>query len=85
MDCDESTISFDVKRLYSNTQLNETIEIAMRILYEQTSTPDLCRKTMKKLLVLAVMKNHFDGNVFWYVQKDGPAMSLYLEGIHSIL
>ena len=59
LDSDERIISLDVKSLYTNVPLNEAVEIALRRLYEQVNSPETSRKTMKKLLNLAVSKVHF--------------------------
>ena len=56
LDSDESIISLDVKSLYTNVPLKESVEIALRRLFEQFNPPETCRETMKKLLNLAVSK-----------------------------
>ena len=68
-DSDESIISLGVKSLYTNVPLKEAVEIDLRSLYEQVNPPETSRKTMKKLLNLAVSKVHFKCNGLWYVQK----------------
>ena len=67
LDSDESIISLDVKSLYNNVPLKEAVEIALRRLYQQVNPPETSRKTMKKLLNLAVSKEHFKCNGLWYV------------------
>ena len=62
--------------MYTNVPLKEAIEIALRRLHEQVNRPETSRKTMKKLLNLAVSKVHCNG--LWYVNKDGLAMGAYL-------
>ena len=81
LDSDENIISLDVKSLYTNVPLKEVVEIALRRLYEQVNPPKSSRKTMKKLLNLAVSKEHFKYNGMWYVQKDGLAMGASLQVI----
>ena len=78
LDSDESIISLDVKSLYTNVTLKEAVEIAPRRSYEQVNPPETSRKTMKKLLNLAVSKVHFKCNGLWHVQKDGLAMGASL-------
>ena len=85
LDSDESIISLDVKSLYTNVPLKEAVEIALRRLYEQVNPLKLSRKTMKKLLNLAVSKVHFKCNGLWYVQKDGLAMGASLAVFFSNL
>ena len=79
LDSDENIICLDVKSLYTNVPLKEAVEIALRRLYEQVNPPETSRKTMKKLLNLAVNKVHFKCNSLWYVQKDGLAIGAPLQ------
>ena len=67
-----------VKSLYTNFPLKEAVEIALRRIYEQVNPPETSRKTMKKLLNMAMSKVHFKCNGLWYVQKDGLAMDASL-------
>ncbi|XP_063727458.1 uncharacterized protein LOC134855008 [Symsagittifera roscoffensis] len=55
----ENLISLDVKSLYTKVPLKEAIDIALRKLYEQVEPPSIARKTMKRLLNMAVSQNHF--------------------------
>ena len=74
----ENLISLDVKSLYTNVQLKKTIDIALRKLYEQDEPPSIARKTMKRVLNMAVSQVHFKCNETWYVKKDGLAMEASL-------
>ena len=74
----ENLISLDVKSLYTNVALKEAIDIALRKLYEQDEPPSIARKTMKRLLNMAVSHVQFKCNETWYVQKDGLAMGACL-------
>ena len=74
LDSDESIISLDEKSLYTNVPLKEAVEVALGRLYEQVNPPKTSRKTMEKLLNLAVSKIHFSCNGLWYVKKDVLAM-----------
>ena len=78
LDSDESIISLGAKSLYTNIPLIDAVERALRRLFEQVNPPETSRKTMKKLLTLAVSKEHFKCNGLWYVQKDGLAMGASL-------
>ena len=78
LDSDEKIISLDKKSLYTNVPLNEAVEIAPRRLYEQINPPETYRKTMKKLLNLAVSEVHFKCSDLWYVQKVSLAMGASL-------
>ena len=70
----ENLISLDVKSLYTNVPLKEAADIALRKLYEQDEPPPIARKTMKRLLNMAVSQVHFKCSEILYVQKDGLAM-----------
>ena len=74
MDSEESIILLDVKSFYNKVSLKEAVEIPQRRLYEQINPLEQSCKTMKKLLILAVVKVHFKGNGLWYVQKDSLTM-----------
>ena len=74
----ESLLSLDVKSLYTNVPLKEAIDIALRKLYDQDEPPSIARKTMNRLLNMAVSQVHFKCNETWYVQKDGLAMGAFL-------
>ena len=78
VDSDDSIISIDVKSLYTYVPLKEAVEIALRRLYEQVNPPETSRKTMKKLLSLAVSKVHIKCDGLWNVQKDGLALGASL-------
>ena len=69
-----SLISLDVKSLYTNVPPKEAIDIALRKLCEQDEPHSIARKTMKRLLNIAVSQVHFKCNETCYVQKDGLAM-----------
>ena len=75
---DESIIFVVVKSLYTNVPLKEAVEIALRRLYEQVNPTETSRKTMKKLLNLALSNVNFKCSGLWYVQKDGLAMGASL-------
>ena len=78
-------ISVDEKSLYKIVPLKEAINIAVRKLYEQDEPPSNARKTMKRLLHLAVSQVHFKYNETWYIQKDGLAMWASLSVISANL
>ena len=69
LESDESIISLDIKSLSANFFPKETVEIAMRRLYEQTNPPELSCKTMKKLLNMAKSKVHFKCTRTKYVKE----------------
>jgi hypothetical protein len=81
-----SFASFDVKSLFTNIPLNETINIILNILFKDNEYLDcslfgntndihvLNRSQFKELLDLACLDNHFIFNGSMYKQIDGVAM-----------
>ena len=65
LDPDETIISLDVKHLYTNVPLKETIEIALQKLYSQEPPPEFQRGTMERLLKMAVSTLYFKCNDSW--------------------
>ena len=59
---DKQILSLDVKSLYTNVPVKETINIALRSLYARDAKPDIPRTTMKRLLKSAVINVHFKCN-----------------------
>ena len=72
---DHLLVSFDVKSLFTNVPLDQTIEIILNIVYKKNEiSTDMTKSEMKELLNLCTKSVHFtfDGNI--YVQNDGVAM-----------
>ena len=68
--------SFDIKSLFTNIPLNETIHIAANELYDIKNTPFLSfsKNQFLQLLKLAVTEIYFMFNQRLYLQTDGCAM-----------
>ena len=47
LNSDESIISLDVKSLYTKVPLKETVQKALRRIYEQVNPPETSRKSIK--------------------------------------
>ena len=72
---DHLLVSFDVKSLFTNVPLDETIEIILNRIYNKSEiSTDITKSEMKELLSLFIKSVHFkfDGNI--YVQNDGVVM-----------
>ena len=67
----ENVIILDVKSLYTNFPLKESKDIALRKLYEQDQPASIARKTMKRLLHMAVSQVHFNDMETCYSLRDG--------------
>jgi hypothetical protein len=68
--------SFDVESLYTNVPVNETIDMALDIMYKPKKITDFPfdRTTTKKLLQIAVTSVPFRFLNECYLQNDGVAM-----------
>ena len=68
-------ISFDVKSLFTNVPLDETISIVLRKIYDEGKIEtNIPRNVMKELLLLCTKHVHFTFNGDIYIQLDGVAM-----------
>ena len=68
-------ISFDVKSLFTNVPLQQTIEIILRKIYEENKVNiKIPKTTLKELLQLCTKHLHFSYNGEIYIQCDGVAM-----------
>ena len=72
--------SLDVDSLFANIPLDETIDICVNQLFENTDTVEGFKKSeLKQLLCLATKESYFIFNGLLYKQIDGVAMSSPLE------
>ena len=72
---DYKIISFDVKSLFTNVALNETIDIILRKVYDENKIDTkIPKSTLKELLHLCTKHVHFKFNNEIYIQCDGVAM-----------
>ena len=68
-------ISFDVKSLFTNVPLDETISIVLRKIYDEGKIEtNIPRNVMKELLLLCTKHVHFTFNGDIYIQLNGVAM-----------
>ena len=72
--------SFDIKNLFANVPLQETIEIFLDILYrdEEETRTTVPEKLFRKLLLKATTEVKFSFNMVLYAQVDGIAMGSLL-------
>ena len=71
---DEVIVSLDVKSLYTNVPVLESIELAADILYNSEELPPVDKETFKDLMKMAVTDVYFMCDGRWYIQTDGVAM-----------
>ena len=67
-------VSFDVTSLFTSIPLQETIDIAINLLYNHNSNLNITRKELKKLFLFATSQTHFIFNSKFFNQIDGVAM-----------
>ena len=66
--------SYDVTSLFTNIPLQETIDIAINILFNHNPNLNITRKELKKLFLFATSKAHSIFKSKFYNQIDGVAM-----------
>ena len=72
---DQKLISFDVKSLFTNAQLDFTTDLILKHIYEDNEMQaNIKKKEMKQLLILCTKNVHFSYNGKIYQQCDGVAM-----------
>ena len=67
-------VSYDVTSLFTNITLQETIDIAINLIFNHNLNLNITRKEFKKLFLFASSKTHFIFNSKFYDQIDGVAM-----------
>ena len=67
-------ISYDVTSLFTNISLQETIDIAIRLIFNHDPNLNITRKELKKLFLFATLQTHFIFKSKFYNQIDGVAM-----------
>ena len=67
-------VSYDVTSLFTNIPLQETIDIAINLIFSHNANLNITRKELKKLFLFATSKIHFIFNSTFYNQIDGVAM-----------
>ena len=71
---DEVIVSLDVKSLYTNVPVLESIELAADILYNSEELPPVYKEIFKDIIRMAVTDVYFMCDGRWYIQTDGVAM-----------
>ena len=67
-------ISFDVKSLFTNVPLDETLRIILRKIYDEGKIEtNIPRSITKELLLLSTKHEHFTFNGEIYIHLDGVA------------
>ena len=67
-------VSYDVTSLFTNIPLQETIDIAINLIFNHNRNLNITRKELKKLFLFATSQTHFICNSKFYNQIPGVAM-----------
>ena len=67
-------VSDDVTSLFTNIPLQETIGIAINLIFNNNPNPNITKKEFKKLFLFATSQTHFIFNSNFYSQIDGVAV-----------
>ena len=68
-------VSYDVTSLFTNIPLQETIDIAINLLFNHNPNLNITRKELKKLFLFATSQTHFIFNSKFYNQINLAATS----------
>ena len=74
-------VSYDVTSLFTNIPLQETIDIAINLIFNHNPNLNITRKELKKLFLFATSQIHFIFNSKFYNQIDGVAMGSPLASV----
>ena len=71
-------VSYDVTSLFTNTPLEETIDIAINPIFNQNPNLNITKKKLKKLFLFATLQTYFIFNSTFYNEADGVAIGFHL-------
>ena len=67
-------VSYDVTSLFTSIPLQETMDIAINLIFSHNPNLNITKKNLKKLFLFATSQTHFIFNGKFYNQIDGVAM-----------
>ena len=67
-------VLFEIVSLFTNIPLNESIELAVDLIFAKESSIKMSKAQMRKLFHFATAQTHFAYNNQYYDQVDGVAM-----------
>ena len=74
-------VSYDVTSLFTNIPLQETIDIAINLIFNHNLNVNITKKELKRLPLFAISQTHFLFNSKFYNQIDGVAMGSPLASV----
>ena len=72
--CKKFLVSYGVTSLFTGSPLQETIDIAINLIFNHNPNLNITTKELKKLFLFATSQTHFIFNDKFYNQIDGVAM-----------
>ena len=78
-------VNFDVTSLFTNIPLQESIDIAINLIFKHNPNLNITRKELKKLFLFPTSQTHFLFNGNFYNQIDGVAMGSLLAPLLAII
>ena len=75
--------SYDATGPFTNIPLQETIDIAINLIFTHNPNLNITRKELKKLFFFTSSQTHFSFNSKFYNQIDGIAMGSTLSPVHA--
>ena len=66
-------VSYDITSLFTNIPLQETIDLAINLIFNHNPNLNITKKELKKLFLFATSQTHFLFNSKFYNQIDGAA------------
>ena len=72
--CKKFLVSYDVTSLFTNIPLQETIDIAINLIFNPNPNRNITRKELKNFFLFATSQTHFIVNSKFYNQTGGVAM-----------
>ena len=79
--CIKFLVSYDVTSLFTNIPLQETIDIAINLIFNPNPNLNITKKELKKRFLFATSQTHFIFNRRFYNQIDGVAMESPLDPV----
>ena len=67
-------VSYNLTSLFTNISLQETIHIAIKLIFKHNPSLNITKKELKKLSLFATSQTHFIFNSQFYNQIDGVAI-----------
>ena len=67
-------VSYNVTSLFTNIPLQETIHIAIKLIFKHNPNQNITKKELKKLFLFATSQTHFIFNIQFYIEIDGVAL-----------